>query len=496
MKAVGAPTDPAPDPAPPEHLAPPAPAPAIPHAPRRRLGLRARVTTAFALGALALSSALAGLGYVAVRTSIVNQQLASMRHQALANAVLLRGELRATAYIPLMITTLDSGPDTGSLVYSDGHWYPSAATLSPSELPKALRTSVLAGSPSQQLIRFHGSTQLAVGVPIPPENNNSPGTTAYFEIFSLADLNRTLHTLLAALTIAALITTVAEAILGRWAAARALRPLHETTRAALAIAGGNLNTRARERPLRRPRRPRRRLQPHGGPAPRAHRTEKRASARTSTTSSARPSRHSPTRSRSSRRGARSCPQRRSRRSTCSGRRSAGSGGSSTSSWRSLGSTAATGDLSRDEVTIGALVERTVRATGTDVPIQFAPGIASRHILVDKRRFERIFANLFENARRYAGSATLLAVEDHGSLVRFVVEDAGPGIAPEERDRIFERFSRGTSGRRRGLGDGTGLGLAIVAQHVKQHGGRVWVEDRPGGGARFIVELPFLEEEAA
>jgi signal transduction histidine kinase len=86
------------------------------------------------------------------------------------------------------------------------------------------------------------------------------------------------------------------------------------------------------------------------------------------------------------------------------------------------------------------------------------------------------------------------VEDHGATVRFVVEDAGPGIAPEERERIFERFSRGTTGRRRGLGDGTGLGLAIVQQHVQQHGGRVWVEDRPGGGARFIVELPALLEE--
>ena len=111
-----------------------------------------------------------------------------------------------------------------------------------------------------------------------------------------------------------------------------------------------------------------------------------------------------------------------------------------------------------------------------------------------RHLERTFANLFENAERYGGGATLLAVEDHGATVRFVVEDAGPGIAPEERERIFERFSRGTTGRRRGLGDGTGLGLAIVQQYVQQHGGRVWVEDRPGGGARFIVELPALLEE--
>jgi len=153
------------------------------------------------------------------------------------------------------------------------------------------------------------------------------------------------------------------------------------------------------------------------------------------------------------------------------------------------------ELSRDEVPIGALVEHTVEATGADVPIQFAPGVASRHISVDKRRFERVFANLFENAQRYAGGASLLAVEDHGATIRFVVEDAGPGIVPEERARIFERFSRGSAGRRRGLGDGTGLGLAIVQQHVVQHGGRVWIEDRPGGGARFVIELPALEEEA-
>jgi len=185
---------------------------------RHRLGLRSRVTTAFALGALALSSALAGTTYFVVRASIVNQQLSALQHQALANAVLLRGELRVpTAYIPALITTLDSGPNTGSLIYSMNSWYPSSLTLSPRQLPSALRARVLAGLPARQVVRLAGSEQLVVGVPIPPENSSRTGNAAYFEIFDLSGLVQTLHILLVALTIAALITTIA----GRsWAVGR------------------------------------------------------------------------------------------------------------------------------------------------------------------------------------------------------------------------------------------------------------------------------------
>ncbi|MGO9582267.1 MAG: ATP-binding protein [Acidimicrobiales bacterium] len=483
------------DPVSAQPLAPPTDPAPIAHPPRRRLGLRARVTTAFALGALALSSALAGIGYITVRNSIVNQQLSSMRHQALANAVLLRGELHANAYIPQVVQNLDAGPNTGSLVYSAGFWYPSAPTLSPHQLPTALTARVLGNSPSQQLIEFHGTSELIVGVPIPPANGDSRGTTAYFEIFGLADLTRTLHTLLAALTIAALITTVAGAILGRWAAARALRPLHETTRAALAIAGGNLNTRLESAHF---------ADLAALAAAFNHmvdQLQERIEREARFSSDVNHELRSPLTTL-----ANSLSVLEARRDELPPKalQALDLLGDEVRRFRRLVGElleisrfdAAAGDLSRDEVPIGSLVEHTVQATGTDVPIQFAPGLASQHISVDKRRFERIFANLFENAQRYAGGATLLAVEDHGSSVRFVVEDAGPGIAPEERDRIFERFSRGSTGRRRGLGDGTGLGLAIVAQHVRQHGGRVWVEDRPGGGARFIVELPALEQEAA
>jgi signal transduction histidine kinase len=463
---------------------------------RRRLGLRARVTTAFALGALALSGVLAGIGYVAVRTSIVNQQLASMRHQALANAVLLRGELRVpTAYIPALITTLDSGPNTDSLIYSTSHWYPSAATVSPRQMPTAFRARVLAGSPAWQLIGSAGVAQLVVGVPIHAESASRSVNAAYFEIFDLSDLTKTLHALLAALTIAALITTVAGAVLGRWAAARTLRPLRETTQAALAIAGGRLDTRLESSYFAD-------LAPFASAFNQmVDQLQERIEREARFTSDVNHELRSPLTTL-----ANSLSVLEARRDELPPRalQALDLLGAEVRRFRRLVDElleisrfdAKPGDISRDEVTVGSLVEHTVQAIGTDVPIRFAPGVASQHILVDKRRFERIFANLFENAQRYAGGVTLLAIEDHGDSVRFLVEDAGPGIALEERERIFERFSRGSTGRRRGLGDGTGLGLAIVAQHVSQHGGRVWVEDRLGGGSRFVVELPAWSEVVA
>jgi two-component system sensor histidine kinase MtrB len=59
--------------------------------------------------------------------------------------------------------------------------------------------------------------------------------------------------------------------------------------------------------------------------------------------------------------------------------------------------------------------------------------------------------------------------------------------------VFERFARGVQAGQRGQDGGSGLGLALVAQHVAYHRGSVWIEDRPGGGARFIVELPETEQ---
>jgi two-component system, OmpR family, sensor histidine kinase MtrB len=113
------------------------------------------------------------------------------------------------------------------------------------------------------------------------------------------------------------------------------------------------------------------------------------------------------------------------------------------------------------------------------------------VKADKRRLSRVIANLLDNAAKYGDGASRVELRRAGDAVLIAVEDQGPGVPPEDREAIFFRFNRGSSaGHRRGI-DGVGLGLALVAEHIRLHGGAVWVEDRANGesGARFVIELP-------
>jgi signal transduction histidine kinase len=76
---------------------------------------------------------------------------------------------------------------------------------------------------------------------------------------------------------------------------------------------------------------------------------------------------------------------------------------------------------------------------------------------------------------------------HGNVV-VAVDDAGPGVAAEDRERIFERFARGPRAARRSL-PGAGLGLAIVAETAERHRGAAWCTSTQSGGARFVLSLP-------
>ena len=132
--------------------------------------------------------------------------------------------------------------------------------------------------------------------------------------------------------------------------------------------------------------------------------------------------------------------------------------------------------------------------GGGVPVRYDPEVAETVVRVDKRRMGRVIANLLDNADRYAGGATAVTIDRLDGMVQVAVEDRGDGVAESDREIIFDRFSRGGEGGNRSTDSGVGLGLALVDEHVRLHGGRVWVEDRLDGeaGARFVVELPIVE----
>jgi two-component system, OmpR family, sensor kinase len=110
---------------------------------------------------------------------------------------------------------------------------------------------------------------------------------------------------------------------------------------------------------------------------------------------------------------------------------------------------------------------------------------------DRDRLAQALRNLLRNAVEHTqagGSIVVGAREAENERVRIWVDDDGPGIAAQERDRVFDRFHRADPARARHAG-GTGLGLAIVRAIVDAQGGRVWATDAPLGGARVVIELP-------
>jgi len=111
------------------------------------------------------------------------------------------------------------------------------------------------------------------------------------------------------------------------------------------------------------------------------------------------------------------------------------------------------------------------------------------VRLDGIRFERVMANLVENAARYAGGVVQITVSTTADVLTVTVDDDGPGVPVPERLAIFGRFNRGSMAQPEDKPKGTGLGLALVDEHVRMHGGRIEVVDSPSGGARFIVTIP-------
>jgi K+-sensing histidine kinase KdpD len=119
------------------------------------------------------------------------------------------------------------------------------------------------------------------------------------------------------------------------------------------------------------------------------------------------------------------------------------------------------------------------------------------LLADSRRLGQVLINLILNASKFgtANTAIDLTVSVRGGVIRVAVADRGPGVAAEQAQRLFEPYYRvpATAG---GGKDGVGLGLSIVKSIIEAHAGRVGVESRRGGGARFWFELPTVGRESS
>ncbi len=116
------------------------------------------------------------------------------------------------------------------------------------------------------------------------------------------------------------------------------------------------------------------------------------------------------------------------------------------------------------------------------------GVSGGRVRGRRDPLARTVRNLVDNACRHADRRVVITLQSTDDAVTLVVEDDGPGIAPDDRERVFERFTRLDEGRARDAG-GMGLGLAVVRSTVEHHGGTVVIDDAAPHGARFVVRLP-------
>ncbi len=448
-------------------------------------GLRVRAAVGFGVTGLIVAVAGASLTYALARGYLVAQREDTAIRQAYVNARLARNILRAEAPdVRAFLASLGGGTASDSVLRYRGESFATSLTIGPEEIPRDLQRVVGEGHAGHQRYRdAGGSLHLAVGVRLAAVEAD------YYELFSLAELEDTIELLARSLASGVAGAAAVAAMVGWAAANRLVRPLRPVADAAERIAGGALDTRLGE-----PSDPDlRRLTEAFNQMAAA--LESRIERETRFAADVSHELRTPLAAVSA---AVEIIQRRRDQLPPQVTEAFTVLAAKVSLFQRMvldlleisrldGGTAVVSD---DIIDLRHLLDRLVdqhAAPGTPIDVD---ADAPTHIRGDRRRLAQAVANILDNATRYAGGATRVRVTvPSQGWIRLEIEDSGPGIGEEERDAIFGRFARGVSGVEAGSDSGTGLGLALTAEHIRLHGGRVWVDDAPDGGARFLVDIP-------
>ncbi|MFC7534075.1 sensor histidine kinase [Actinoplanes sp. GCM10030250] len=441
----------------------------------RPIGLRARVSAAFAVGALLLSALVSLVSYELIRTTLFVERERTAVRTAYFDAAVVNTSMAA----PESLRSLDTGAERYVLLHVDGQWY--SRTAEPgagSAVPAGLQELTATGEAGAQRIRRDGEPALVVGIPL-------TGSATLYEVVSLRELDRTLQLLALVLAAVAIMVAAGGAALGWYVTRHALRPLARVAGAARGVAAGDLSTR---------------LDPDTEPdlAPLSHAFNNMADQLAGRLE------------RDRRFAADVSHELRSPLQTLEAavsvieRRRDGLDERSASAVTLIAAEVARFrslvedllELARsDQPIVRELVRAAELARAVcrsrnlpDTLVEVLPGTPDEWF-VDRRRVEQTLGNLLDNAIRYGGGPVAVRLSTPDNVHVLEVDDEGPGVAEQDRTTIFARFVRGPAAGSRGAGDGTGLGLAIVAEHAAAHEGRAEVRERPGGGARFRVELP-------
>jgi signal transduction histidine kinase len=451
--------------------------------PVRRLGLRGRVAAAFGLVGLFASVVVALCTFFLARSYLLDQRETGAERQAYANARLVRSALREPDVdVASLLTTVRGATGSDVVVRFQQGWFTSSVAVGQDDIPDDLRRVVGSGRAGRQLQRARThELRLVVGTPLAAVDG------AYFEVFPLDELDRTLGLLRNILIAVTIGTSVATALLGRRVAARVVRPLGPVAAAAERIAGGDLGTRLPETadpdllPLT-----------HSFNAM-AGALEDRVQREVRFTSDVSHELRSPL---AAMRAAVEILDRRRDRIPEDALATVEMLSARVGSFEELvldlleisRLDAHAVSLDLEELDAARFLDAVLAASGADSVdvVVRPPGARFR---ADRRRLAQAISNIAQNAGRYAGGVTAASIEVGADGTAIHLDDSGPGIAPDERRAVLQRFVRGRAGRRAGTTSGTGLGLALASSHVELHGGTIVITDSPTGGARFTIWLP-------